>query len=116
MDIFIKRAYDKPKSTDGSRILIDRLWPRGVSKEEAAITYWAKVAAPSTELRKWFHEQPEKRFESFRKKYQKELLQNKKAIVSELAPFKKKITLITAVKDIEHSQVPTLHAFLKKAL
>ena len=75
MDIQIKRIYDAPDATDGFRILVDRVWPRGVSREKAALKEWDKMIAPSSELRKWFGHDPS-RYEEFRKRYWKELEDN----------------------------------------
>ena len=72
MAVKIKRVYEPAANTDGYRILIDRLWPRGLSKERAQVDKWLKEVAPSTELRKWFNHDPEK-WEAFREKYHKEL-------------------------------------------
>ena len=72
MTIHIKRAYEKPASNDGQRILVDRLWPRGISKDAAKIDFWPKEIAPSNELRKWYGHEPEK-WEEFKKKYFAEL-------------------------------------------
>lgn len=72
MPVQIKRAYEKVTKEDGMRILVDRLWPRGVSKEKLAIDHWMKEIAPSTSLRQWFGHDPEK-FEEFKKRYKKEL-------------------------------------------
>jgi uncharacterized protein YeaO (DUF488 family) len=72
MTIQLKRAYEKPSRTDGCRILVERLWPRGLSKEAAAIDLWAKEAAPSTELRRWFDHDPEK-WAEFKRRYFAEL-------------------------------------------
>ena len=115
MKIKIKRIYDERAKNDGVRILVDRLWPRGISKETAAIIAWPKEITPSNELRSWFHKDPEKRFKDFEKKYKAEL-QNQKTIVKEFVkPYKTKtVTLVTAVKDIPHSHIPTLTSFLSK--
>ena len=75
MDIQIKRIYDAPDATDGFRLLVDRVWPRGVSREKAALKEWDKMIAPSSELRKWFGHDPS-RYEEFRKRYWKELEDN----------------------------------------
>ena len=72
MDIKIKRAYDAPTSEDGRRILVDRLWPRGISKDNAQIVYWPKELAPSTELRRWYNHEPGK-WDEFRTRYFAEL-------------------------------------------
>lgn len=113
MTVRIKRIYDKTATSDGARILVDRLWPRGISKDEASITYWAKELAPSDSLRKWFHADPDKRFKDFQKKYRAELQKNRSLIEENMLPYnRKRYTLITAVKDIEHSHIPILSAFL----
>jgi len=109
----VKRAYDQTAKSDGTRILIDRLWPRGVSKADAHIDLWAKDLAPSNELRKWLHVDPEARYAEFRKRYFAELKKNKDAI-REVLPHKKTVTLVTAVKDIDHSHVPVLQKFLEQ--
>lgn len=115
MKIFVKRAYNIATKDDGYRVLIDRLWPRGVSKIKAKLDYWAKDITPSTELRSWYHENPEKNFPIFIKKYKEELKKNK-IIIGEIKKElqkKSKITLITAVKNIEYSHVNTLLNALK---
>jgi len=99
--IQIKRVYDEKSKDDGYRVFVDRLWPRGVSKEDAHFDEWMKELAPSTELRKWFDHKPE-RFEEFRKRYKKELQEQEEALdkLRELAKSKK-ITLLFAAKDTE---------------
>ncbi len=114
MSIRIKRVYEKPSNTDGPRILADRLWPRGMTKVKARIICWVKDLAPSNELRKWFHEDPESRFKGFQKKYVSELRRDRFKIKGEMKPYKKSFTLVTAVKDIEHSHLPILKSFLGK--
>lgn len=96
-----KRVYDEKSPDDGYRVFIDRLWPRGVSKEEAHFDEWIKELAPSTELRKWFDHKPE-RFDEFRKRYKKEL-QNHEEDLERLRSKAKseKITLLFAAKDKE---------------
>ena len=76
MNIRIKRAYEEPGGEDGTRILVDRLWPRGLTKEEASVDLWLKDVAPSTELRKWFAHDPTK-WAEFRSRYHEELKKNK---------------------------------------
>ena len=70
--VALKRAYDEPSASDGTRVLVERLWPRGISKEQAHIDLWLKDVAPSTELRKWFNHDPQK-FPEFRHRYENEL-------------------------------------------
>ena len=114
MHMEVRRAYDKASKDDGYRVLVDRLWPRGVSKASAKIDLWAKDPAPSAQLRTWFHADPDKRFKEFSKKYAAELKGS-----AALKDFKKelkgkgRVTLVTAVKDVEHSHIPTLLKFLK---
>ncbi len=112
----IKRAYDKPESSDGKRILIDRLWPRGVSKAEARIDEWLKDLGPSTELRKWFGHDPQ-RWEEFRKKYLQELsAPDKKVLLEDIARSSEHtdVTLIYSAKDTEHSDVKVLEELIAK--
>jgi|SRR5690606_23168170 len=109
----IKRIYEEADPDDGYRVLIDRLWPRGVKKEEAKVEYWAKQIAPSRQLREWFDHDPEK-FDAFSRKYHQELLQN-----SFLAEFMHKIsqhptvTLLFGAKDEQHNQAISLKKFLE---
>ena len=114
MNIQAKRIYDPIDENDGNRLLADRLWPRGVSKEKAQITFWAKELTPSDELRKWVHADKETRWKEFEKKYAEELKENKAEIKNVLSGIQGNVTLITAVKEIEHSHIPTLVTFLKK--
>ena len=79
MELKIKRVYEKPEKEDGKRILVDRLWPRGLTKEKASIDLWLKDIAPSTELRKWFGHDPDK-WKEFRKRYHQELKKNKEQV------------------------------------
>ena len=99
--IQIKRVYDDKSDDDGYRVFVDRLWPRGVSKEDAHFDEWMKELAPSTELRKWFDHKPE-RFDEFSKRYKKELKEKDKKL-DELRDITKtkKITLLFAAKDTE---------------
>lgn len=110
--VTIKRAYEKASKNDGYRILVDRLWPRGVSKEEAALDLWLKDIAPSTELRKWFGHDP-KRWVEFEKRYRAEL-KEKRELVAELRKVAKehKITLVYGAKDEEHNQAAVLRDYL----
>lgn len=111
MKLAVKRVYEKPAKSDGTRVLVDRLWPRGVRKADAHIDLWAKDLAPSSALRAWFHADPEKRYKAFTAKYKKELTE-KKATRKELLGGHAHMTLVTSVRDVEHSHVPTLAAFL----
>jgi uncharacterized protein YeaO (DUF488 family) len=114
MKLSIKRVYDPPAKADGVRILVDRVWPRGVSKDNAKIHAWLKNAAPSTELRKWFGHDPE-RWTEFRKRYRAELKENPEA-VRELrnAIGKESATLVYGAKDTEHNQAVVLQELLMR--
>ncbi|HVV07020.1 MAG TPA: DUF488 family protein [Puia sp.] len=111
--ITVKRVYEKPSTKDGVRILVDRLWPRGIKKEEAGVV-WAKKLAPSTELRKWFnHAVP--LWADFEKRYKAELKKNDS--VDEFVEehrHDKHITLLYAAKDEEHNHALVLKEFLEK--
>lgn len=111
----IKRVYEEVEKSDGFRVLVDRLWPRGLSKGSGSIDLWCKEVAPSTELRKWFNHDPEK-WEAFRKKYIAELKDNKEAF-SELKAIAKReptITLLYGAKDEEHNQAVVLREVLSR--
>ena len=114
MDLKIKRIYEPAEDSDGQRILVDRLWPRGVSKEKAHLDLWLKDVAPSTELRKWFGHEPSK-WEEFKKRYKAELADNeafdelKEAVYSHPTT-----TLLFAAKDEEHNEAVVLANYLKK--
>jgi len=110
--IKIKRVYDTPAKEDGYRVLVDRLWPRGMTKEDAAVKDWVKVLAPSRELREWFDHDPAL-WPEFQKKYKAELKQNEA-----VEPFReqhretKVLTLVYAAKDEEHNHAVVLQAYL----
>lgn len=109
----LKRAYEEPTQDDGSRILVERLWPRGLKKERAALDLWLKEIAPSTELRKWFGHEPA-RWKQFQKRYWEELEQNRDAV----EVLKKKgsqgtVTLIYAAHDEEHNGALALKQYLE---
>lgn len=110
--IAIKRAYEAPSRGDGMRILVDRMWPRGVSKEEAEIDLWLKEISPSTKLRQWFgHEAP--KWEKFREKYFKELAANGDLVEELKSHVKKgKVTLVYAAKDEEHNNAVAIREYL----
>ncbi|MBX3051523.1 MAG: DUF488 domain-containing protein [Caldilineaceae bacterium] len=112
MKIQIKRAYEQPDKEDGKRILVDRLWPRGLTKEKAAIDLWLKDIAPSTELRHWFGHDPSK-WEEFRQRYLRELKENDEQVGFLQQEINKgTVTLIYAAKDTEHNQALVLQEFL----
>ena len=108
MDISIKRVYLPAEDSDGCRVLVDRLWPRGIKKEDAKVDLWAKTLAPSVELRKWFNHIPE-RFEEFSKKYVEELKANPEAapVLDELRRHDK-VTLLYGAKDEQHNNAVVL--------
>lgn len=112
--INIKRVYDDKSKDDGYRVLIDRLWPRGVSKEVAHFDEWLKELAPSTELRKWFDHKPE-RFEEFRKRYKKELQGHKDELDKlRIKAKSEKLTLLYAAKDTDMNNAVILKEVLEK--
>ncbi len=110
-----KRAYESPERSDGERYLVDRLWPRGVKKDALSIEAWLKDVAPSDELRKWSHHDPE-RFPEFRKRYRKELETNPSTSELLEAARRGDITLVYAARDVEHNQAVVLKEWLEEAL
>lgn len=114
--IMIKRVYDMPEPSDGMRVLVDRLWPRGLSKKKAAIDQWVKDIAPSTPLRKWFGHNPA-RFNEFGRQYQIELDAKPKsvALVEDLAVHKD-ITLVYAARNKEFNHAIILAEFLREKI
>ena len=112
--IKMKRAYEVPEKSDGFRVLVDRLWPRGVSKEKAAVDLWLKDVAPSNELRKWFGHDPAK-WPEFGRKYAAELKDNPEAVntLRGLAKEHKTLTLVYAAKDEEHNEAAYLKGVLE---
>lgn len=111
MGIFLKRVYEPPATTDGMRVLVDRLWPRGVTKSRARIDLWLKDLAPSTELRKWFGHDPE-RWSGFQKKYRAELKGNPALASLKELSRRGNITLIYAAKDELHNDAVVLKQVL----
>ena len=113
-EIQLKRAYDKPSSGNGYRILVDRIWPRGVSKDELEIDEWLKDIAPSTELRKWFNHDPVK-WDDFKKRYFKELKQKKELTEKIIEKMKNhNITFVYSAKDREHNNAVALKEYIEK--
>ncbi|MCQ0017986.1 DUF488 domain-containing protein [Actinomadura madurae] len=112
MEVRLRRVYEPPSSDDGTRILVDRVWPRGLSKEDARLDEWLKDVAPSTELRKWYGHDAEK-FAEFARRYDAELAEPERASaldhLRELAG-QGTVTLLTATKDAERSQAAVLAA------
>jgi uncharacterized protein YeaO (DUF488 family) len=111
----VKRVYEKPSRGDGLRILVDRLWPRGLTKERAAVDLWLKDVAPSTELRKWFGHDPAK-WREFQGRYRKELAAKKDAMKLLAEKCKKDtVTLLYGARDEEHNEALVLKAILAKS-
>jgi len=112
MNVSIKRAYETPSQKDGYRILVDRLWPRGLTKAKADIDLWLKDIAPSTELRKWFSHDPDK-WKEFQIRYRSELKNNQQplSVVREQAA-KRRVTLVYAAKDEMHNEAIVLRDLL----
>jgi uncharacterized protein YeaO (DUF488 family) len=111
MTVRLKRVYDPPSLKDGARVLVDRLWPRGLTKEAAALDLWLKDVAPSNELRKWFHAHPVQ-WDQFRKKYLAELTNGEAhdalQQLHELAGKRRGLTLLFASKNIEQNNALVL--------
>jgi uncharacterized protein YeaO (DUF488 family) len=113
--IRLKRAYEEHAPADGYRILVDRLWPRGLSKEKASIDLWLKDIAPSGGLRKWFGHDPEK-WAEFRKRYLKELAAKEELLeIIREKSNKGKVTLVFGAADVEHNNAVVLKEHLEKA-
>jgi uncharacterized protein YeaO (DUF488 family) len=112
--IAIKRVYDEPARDDGLRILIDRLWPRGLSKAELKLDAWARPLSPSNELRKWYGHDP-KLFAEFRRRYREELAQQKEELAKLGAMIKgRKVTLLTATRELELRHAVVLREMLAR--
>lgn len=112
--IRLKRVYEEPAESDGERILVDRLWPRGLTKERAAVDLWLKEAAPSGELRKWFAHDPEK-WKEFQSRYRKELREKQEII--DLLRHKssnKTVTLLYGARDTVHNEAIVLQKLIEK--
>jgi uncharacterized protein YeaO (DUF488 family) len=109
--IEVKRAYEKPAGSDGRRVLVDRLWPRGVSKAKLQLDAWEKDLAPSDALRKWFGHDPA-RWGEFKKRYKAEL-RGKKAELRALKKSARSLTLVYGAKDTEHNQALVLKEVLE---
>ena len=110
----IKRVYDTPSKDDGFRVLVDRIWPRGLSKETARIDLWLREIAPSAGLRKWFGHDPAK-WPTFKTRYEKEL-DSKSALIEELLTLEKNygiVTLVYGARDTEHNNAVVLKEYLE---
>lgn len=109
----IKRIYDAPARTDGLRVLVDRVWPRGITKKAAALDLWVKEVAPSTELRKWFNHDPQ-RWMDFRLRYRHELQEHHKELEElRTQAAKRRVTLLYGARDTEHNQAVVLREALQ---
>jgi uncharacterized protein YeaO (DUF488 family) len=109
----IKRIFDAPARTDGLRVLVDRVWPRGTTKKAAALDLWVKEVAPSTELRKWFNHDPQ-RWMDFRLRYRRELQKHRKELEELRAQAaKRRVTLLFGARDTEHNQAVVLREALQ---
>ena len=113
MQIRLKRAYEKPGPQDGTRVLVDRLWPRGISKDEAGIDVWLKEIAPSNGLRKWFGHDPDK-WEEFKRRYYCELNTHGNEAVTKLAEIARKgrVTLVFAAKNESFNNAQALKEYV----
>ena len=113
MNIRIKRVYEEPDEEDGTRILVDRLWPRGLTKEKAKVDLWLKGVAPSTELRKWFAHDAAK-WTEFQARYGEELKRNKEQLsLLKQEAAKGTVTLVYGARDQQHNEAVILQRLLK---
>ena len=110
----IKRVYEQPDKADGTRILVDRLWPRGLTKDKARVDLWLKEIAPSTELRQWFHQDPSQ-WAEFKARYQAELKENDEHVALLKSEIEKgPVTLLYGARDEEQNQAVVLKEFLSR--
>jgi uncharacterized protein YeaO (DUF488 family) len=118
MGVVVKRVYEAASPADGVRVLVDRLWPRGLTKEDAAVKFWLREVAPSNELRQWFHANPNpETWRMFRKRYLKELANAKASAAVEklhrLAEGKRQLTLLYASQNVERNNATVLKELLE---
>ena len=112
MKISVKRAYDKPDPKDGLRILVDRLWPRGLSKDDAKLDLWLKAVAPSNELRRWY-QHDSKKWPEFKKRYFAELDNNPEAVNELMEHLKKqRVVFLYSAKEAEYNNAVALKEYL----
>lgn len=114
MGVSIKRVYEIPKPTDGKRVLVDRLWPRGITKEKAKIDLWLKDVAPSDALRKWFGHDPDK-WQEFQRRYRAELKGNPALAELKALARQGRVTLVYAAKDEKHNNAVVLRSILNRS-
>lgn len=116
MPVVVKRVYEAVSASDGVRVLVDRLWPRGLTKQDAAVKFWLRDLAPSNELRQWFHANPEA-WRMFRKRYLKELVSEEASAAVEklhhLAEGKRRVTLLYASRMVERNNATVLKELLE---
>lgn len=117
LQIELKRAYEPSSSDDGLRILVERLWPRGLKKADAAIDHWPKNVAPTPALRTWFGHRPE-RWDAFKRRYRAELSDNKEAVVDllDIMAGQRRVTFVFAAKDEARNGAVVLRAYLMSKL
>lgn len=114
MQIQVERAYEKSGDGEGFRVLVDRIWPRGINKDELQLDIWLKEVAPSTELRKWFGHDPEK-WDEFKRRYFVELDGHKQLLANLLSRVKNgRLTLIYGAKDEQHNNAVALKTYLEE--
>jgi len=117
LDVRVRRVYDEPSAADGARVLVDRVWPRGLRKDALRLDDWAKDVAPSSDLRKWYGHDPAK-FDEFRQRYLAELAGGpQRAALGKLralAASGRALTLLTATRDLDHSQAAVLARLLRE--
>lgn len=116
MIVHIKRVYETPASGDGYRVLVDRIWPRGLGRKEARVDRWCKEIAPSSELRRWFGHDPS-RWEEFRRRYRKELEQSPELVAEFMANARSaELTLLFSARDVQHNNAVVLREWLEERL
>lgn len=116
MNIQVKRVYDKPRPEDGFRILVDRLWPRGLSKENAKIDLWLKAVAPSSELRNWYQHDPQK-WPEFRTRYFAELDNNTEAVKELITHLKERnVVFLYGAKELRFNNAVALKEYMESKL
>ena len=116
MGVRVKRVYDQPAKADGYRVLVDRVWPRGLKKSEARIDEWLREIAPSTALRKWFKHDPDK-WKEFKKKYSAELDDHREQVEKLVREARKRtITLLFSARDTEHNNAVALKEYIEQLM